>query len=80
MVQVLKEGVLQEEYVLDNIGKLMALIRESNVTLRWMMLHTQALTPRKYNYYTLYMYLTLGAYFHMKGRYFYTDRSLYLQE
>ena len=47
MVQVLKEGVLQEEYVLDNISKLMGLIREANVTIRWLMLHTQALTPGK---------------------------------
>ncbi|XP_067928374.1 WASH complex subunit 5-like [Watersipora subatra] len=41
--QVLKEGVLQDEYVLDNISKLMALIREANVTIRWLMLHTQSL-------------------------------------
>ncbi len=45
--QFLKEGVLREDYVLDNIPKLMNVIRECNVTLRWMMLHTTALTPGK---------------------------------
>ena len=48
MAQVLKEGVLQEEYVLDNISKLMSLIRECNVTIRWLMLHTQALSSSEY--------------------------------
>ncbi|XP_071117463.1 WASH complex subunit 5-like [Haliotis cracherodii] len=41
----LKEGVLVEEFVLDNIPKLMNAIRECNVTLRWLMLHTAALPP-----------------------------------
>eukprot|EP00111_Clytia_hemisphaerica_P004568 TCONS_00013126-protein len=36
----LKEGVLVEEFVLDNIPKLMNLLRECNVTYRWLMLHT----------------------------------------
>ncbi|KAI0224187.1 hypothetical protein LSAT2_024791 [Lamellibrachia satsuma] len=40
----LKEGVLREDYVLDNIPRLMNVMRESNVTLRWMMLHN-AQTP-----------------------------------
>jgi len=43
--QFLKEGVLHEEYVLDNIPRLMNVLRESNVTLRWMMLHTAPLSP-----------------------------------
>lgn len=43
--QYLKEGVLQEEFVLDNIPKLMAAIRDCNVTLRWLMLHASALNP-----------------------------------
>ena len=43
--QLLKEGVMREAYVLDNINKLMNVMRESNVTLRWMMLHTAALPP-----------------------------------
>ncbi len=41
--QYLKEGVLREEYVLDNIAKLMNVLRDCNVTLRWIMLHTAAL-------------------------------------
>ena len=44
LLQNLKEGVLRETYVLDNIPKLMNIMRESNVTLRWMMLHTAALS------------------------------------
>eukprot|EP00045_Choanoeca_perplexa_P015316 m.190625 g.190625 ORF g.190625 m.190625 type:complete len:1158 (-) comp16947_c0_seq1:144-3617(-) len=37
---LLKEGVLCEEYVLDNTAKLMRLMRKINVTLRWLMLHS----------------------------------------
>lgn len=40
VLNFLKEGVLIEEYVLDNIPKLMNLLRECNVTYRWLMLHT----------------------------------------
>ena len=40
----LKEGVLREDYVLDNIPRLMNVMRESNVTLRWMMLHNAQTT------------------------------------
>ena len=29
-----------EEYVLDNVGRLLSVLREANVTLRWVMLHT----------------------------------------
>lgn len=43
--QLLKEGVLNEEFLLDNMQKLMNLIRQANNTLRWMLLHTNALTP-----------------------------------
>ncbi|ELU12274.1 hypothetical protein CAPTEDRAFT_155968 [Capitella teleta] len=42
--QYLKEGVLREDYVLDNIPKLMNTMRECNVTIRWIMLHTAALS------------------------------------
>lgn len=42
--QLLKEGVLTEEFLLDNMQKLINLIRQSNVTLRWMLLHTNTLT------------------------------------
>ena len=34
---------MREEYVLDNIQKLMNEMREANVTLRWMMLHNAPL-------------------------------------
>ena len=48
--QLLKEGFLTEEFLLDNMQKLINLIRQSNVTLRWMLLHTNALTPSKYQF------------------------------
>ena len=35
----LKEGMLVEDYVLDNVSKLMGCIRDCNSTLRWVMLH-----------------------------------------
>ena len=41
--QYLKEGVLRDEFVLDNIQKMMNVMREANVTLRWMMLHNAPL-------------------------------------
>ncbi|WAR23300.1 WASC5-like protein [Mya arenaria] len=41
----LKEGVLVEEFILDSIPKLLNVMRDSNVTLRWLMLHTCALSP-----------------------------------
>jgi WASH complex subunit strumpellin len=37
--QYLKEGVLSEENVLDNILKLLDCLRQCNVTLRWLILH-----------------------------------------
>nr|CCC94820.1 conserved hypothetical protein [Trypanosoma congolense IL3000] len=41
---VLREGVLTEQYVLDNIhSTLLPLIREANVVLRWFVLHTHRL-------------------------------------
>lgn len=42
---LLKEGALSEEVVLDNVPKLLNVARECNVTLRWMFLHTVALSP-----------------------------------
>lgn len=36
----LKEGVLIEEFVLDNIFKMMNVLRDSNVVLRWLMLYS----------------------------------------
>jgi len=43
--QFLKEGVLQDEYILDNIPRLLAVMRDGNVTLHWIMLHTAGLPP-----------------------------------
>ena len=43
----LQEGVLKEEFVLDSIQKLMNVLREGNVTLRWLMLHSAAVAPSK---------------------------------
>jgi len=43
LVKYLKEGVLQEDFILDNIPRLMGLMRDANVTLRWMMLHCASL-------------------------------------
>lgn len=40
ITDLLKEGVLHEEYVLDNVMNLKHIMREANVTLRWIMLHT----------------------------------------
>lgn len=37
---VLKEGALTEEKLLDNVNKIINLLRDCNVTLRWVMLHT----------------------------------------
>ena len=56
----LKEGVLREDFVLDNIPKLMNALRECNVTLRWVMLHTAALTPSKCPKFQKAYYLYLG--------------------
>ncbi|XP_067001738.2 WASH complex subunit 5 [Anabrus simplex] len=41
--QLLKEGALAEESVLDHISKVINIVRECNVTLRWLMLHTATL-------------------------------------
>ncbi|XP_033011733.1 WASH complex subunit 5 [Lacerta agilis] len=38
--QFLKEGCLREELVLDNIPKLLNCLRDCNVAIRWMILHT----------------------------------------
>ena len=40
VLNFLKEGVLHDEYVLDSIPKLMNCMRETNVSIRWLMLHT----------------------------------------
>uniref|UniRef100_A0A8C1DL56 WASH complex subunit 5 n=1 Tax=Cyprinus carpio carpio TaxID=630221 RepID=A0A8C1DL56_CYPCA len=38
--QSLKEGFLREEIILDNIPKLLNCLRDCNVAIRWLMLHT----------------------------------------
>ncbi|XP_034373429.1 WASH complex subunit 5 [Arvicanthis niloticus] len=38
--QFLKEGYLREEVLLDNIPRLLNCLRDCNVTIRWLMLHT----------------------------------------
>ena len=43
-----KEGALTEEKVLDHAVKMMNIVQECNVTLKWMMLHTTPLSPSKY--------------------------------
>lgn len=40
MQQFLKEGYLREEMVLDNIPRLLNCLRDCNVAIRWLMLHT----------------------------------------
>ena len=37
--QLLTEGVLTEQYVLDNIPKLLNTLRDCNTTLRWYVVH-----------------------------------------
>ena len=41
---VLKEGVLTEDNVLEKANKIIELLRECNVTLRWILLHTSPLS------------------------------------
>uniref|UniRef100_A0A8K9WR57 WASH complex subunit 5 n=1 Tax=Oncorhynchus mykiss TaxID=8022 RepID=A0A8K9WR57_ONCMY len=38
--QLLKEGFLREEIILDNVPKLLNCLRDCNVSIRWLMLHT----------------------------------------
>ena len=40
MQQFLKEGYLREEVLLDNIPRLLNCLRDCNVAIRWLMLHT----------------------------------------
>ncbi|KAL0270980.1 UNVERIFIED_CONTAM: hypothetical protein PYX00_008233 [Menopon gallinae] len=43
--KLVEEGALTEDQLLDNVQKVLNLVREANVTLRWMMLHTAPLSP-----------------------------------
>jgi WASH complex subunit strumpellin len=38
----LREGVLVEEFILEQRNALLATLREANITLRWLMLHTRS--------------------------------------
>lgn len=40
---LVEEGALTEDQLLDNSQKVINLVREANVTLRWLMLHTAPL-------------------------------------
>jgi len=40
IVNLLKQGVLHDQYVLDHVPKLLHVMRDANVTIRWLMLHT----------------------------------------
>ena len=42
----LTDGVLVEDYVMDNISKLMNSLRDCNSTLRWLMLHGCTVNPK----------------------------------
>ena len=44
MTKLQKEGALTEEKVLDHAVKMMNLVQECNVLLKWMMLHTAPLS------------------------------------
>jgi len=42
----LVDGLLVDEYIMDNIHKIITCIRRCNVTIRWLMLHTNASTKK----------------------------------
>jgi len=44
--EYLTDGVLIEDYVMDNIQKLMNSLRDFNGTLRWLMLHRYTVNPK----------------------------------
>eukprot|EP01114_Cavostelium_apophysatum_P004875 TRINITY_DN1530_c0_g1_i1.p1 TRINITY_DN1530_c0_g1~~TRINITY_DN1530_c0_g1_i1.p1 ORF type:complete len:883 (+),score=302.78 TRINITY_DN1530_c0_g1_i1:200-2848(+) len=44
--QFLTVGVLVEEFVLDNLSKLMNALREANAVIRWLMLHVTSQHPK----------------------------------
>lgn len=44
--ELLTEGTLTEEYVLDNTSKLLNVLRVANAELRWMMLHRKSQNKR----------------------------------
>jgi WASH complex subunit strumpellin len=51
--QLLKEGALIEENVLDHVSKVKNVVRECNVTLRWIMLHASSPGPGKIQFFII---------------------------
>ncbi|EFA77215.1 hypothetical protein PPL_12424 [Heterostelium album PN500] len=43
---LLVEGLLVEEYIMDNASKIIGTLRSCNATIRWIMLHTNASTKK----------------------------------
>ena len=43
--KLLREGALSEETLLDHVVKVLNMVRECNVALRWLLLHTAQLSP-----------------------------------
>ncbi|RNA30035.1 WASH complex subunit strumpellin [Brachionus plicatilis] len=43
--ETLNEGFLTQDYLLTSLNKILNLLRKSNVTLKWSMLHTSPLSP-----------------------------------
>jgi WASH complex subunit strumpellin len=43
---LLREGVLTEQFILENRSSLLATLRECNVTLRWLMLHSRSVNKK----------------------------------
>ena len=39
LISYVVDGQLLEDYVLDNVKELLDTLRDSNVTIRWLMLH-----------------------------------------
>lgn len=64
--KLVEEGALTEDQLLDNVQKVLNLVREANVTLRWLMLHTAPLSPGISLLYTLhawgYLYFIMFFY------------------
>ena len=42
--ELLTEGSITQESLLDNVTRVLAVIRQSNVSLRWLLLHTAGLS------------------------------------
>ena len=47
VILIYSQGVLVEEYILDNIPKLLACLRDANATLRWLLLRIRTKTKNE---------------------------------